>query len=76
MYTRVWTYCVSLSDVWCLLIVEPEWKPPVTDAFSVEQIDDYFLQEVAEDSIVKKKVQVAGGADAFEGFTFDERGRK
>lgn len=64
---------------WKLLLekkIEPEWKPPVTDAFSVEQIDDYFLQEVAEDSIVKKKVQVAGGNDAFEGFTFDERGRK
>jgi hypothetical protein len=56
-------------------VVEPEWKPPVSDAFSVEQIDDYFLQEVAEDSIVKKKVQVTGGQDAFDGFTFDERAR-
>jgi len=51
--------------------IEPEWKPPVKDAMSVEQIDDYFLQEVAEDSIVKKKVQVSN--DAFSGFTFDER---
>jgi len=63
---------------WKLLIekkIEPEWKPPVKDAFSVDQIDDYFLQEPAEDSIVKKKVQVQAN-DAFVGFTFDERARK
>jgi len=38
---------------------------------SVEQIDDYFLKEVAEDSIVKKKV-LTTASDAFDGFTYNE----
>jgi len=61
---------------WKLLIdkkITPEWKPPVKDVFSVEQIDDYFLQEVAEDSIVKRKALPIGTADGFDGFTFVER---
>jgi len=58
--------------------IEPEWKPPVKSNLDTGQIDDYFLQEAAEDSIVKKKVLKGVAdkdADVFNGFTFNPEGR-
>jgi len=57
--------------------IEPEWKPPVKNALDTGQIDEYFLQEVAEDSIVKRKVLGPGvdkDAHIFDGFTYNEKG--
>jgi len=58
--------------------IQPEWTPPVKSALDTGQIDEYFLQEAAEDSIVKKKVLKGVSdkdADVFDGFTFDSKGR-
>jgi hypothetical protein len=49
----------------------------VKNALDTGQIDEYFLQEVAEDSIVKKKVLTGVSnkdADIFDGFTYDQGG--
>jgi len=64
---------------WDLLIqqkITPEYIPPVKDASCVGQIDEYFLQEVAEDSIVKKRVLTSSSnnAELFEGFTYQDPG--
>jgi len=67
---------------WDLLVqqkITPEYIPPVKDNLCTGQIDDYFLQEVAEDSIVKKKVLSTASnkdkeSELFEGFTYQDPG--
>jgi len=58
--------------------IVPEYIPPVKDSMCVGQIDEYFLQEVPEDSLIKKKVLTnAANKDTdklFEGFTYAPTG--
>eukprot|EP01127_Copromyxa_protea_P000250 TRINITY_DN10216_c0_g1_i1.p1 TRINITY_DN10216_c0_g1~~TRINITY_DN10216_c0_g1_i1.p1 ORF type:complete len:417 (-),score=90.17 TRINITY_DN10216_c0_g1_i1:33-1283(-) len=71
-----WFSCIDWKKL-NMKEIEPEWKPPVKSALDTGQIDEYFLQEVAEDSIVKKKVLTGVSnkdADIFDGFTFDQGG--
>jgi len=50
---------------------------PLKDLLSMSVVENnyryLFLQEVAEDSIVKKKVQVSSANDAFDGFTLNSK---
>jgi len=71
-----WFSCID----WDLLVqkkIVPEYIPPVKDNMCVGQIDEYFLQEVPEDSIIKKKVLTNAVKDTdklFEGFTYAPNG--
>ncbi len=53
--------------------VEAPWIPPVKGSSDLTMIDDYFLQEIAEDSQGQSSV-LDNDIDMFEGFTYEANG--
>jgi len=52
--------------------IEPKFKPKVKSIMDISQFDPEFTSEVAEDSVVEKKLANVLQAEAnFEGFTYD-----
>jgi hypothetical protein len=58
--------------------IKPPWKPPVKNEADTSQIEDFFKQEAAVDSVVDHSTVLGAltdeDMDVFQGFTFaDEK---